>query len=256
MIFDLIEAEGAPLDVRGWSSGDDWAILYETREDRATRRLTRTSRRSTGERRTRPVIAALAKFTRCARSRLGMSCSGSMMRASASRSPIDLGRTPWRRDGRHSSQSVTAVEGPACSFAEVTRSSRARPVSPTLRRAAASAAPRRAKGRLYCACFRNAVFVSGHSLHEFSLSSDCSEIRKAPVCSSHLSTVASEPMPNAVVAIRPQRFPLSSFTLQVGHPCSAMTPLRKHANSWPDNPLRAVGRGLRRGIRRSGRCHT
>lgn len=41
MIFDLIEAEGAPLDARGWSSGDDWAILYETREDRAARRLTR-----------------------------------------------------------------------------------------------------------------------------------------------------------------------------------------------------------------------
>jgi SAM-dependent methyltransferase len=41
MIFDLIEAEGAPLDARGWSSGDDWAVLYETREDRVARRLTR-----------------------------------------------------------------------------------------------------------------------------------------------------------------------------------------------------------------------
>jgi len=41
MIFDLIEAEGAPLDARGWSSGDDWAILYEAREDRAARRITR-----------------------------------------------------------------------------------------------------------------------------------------------------------------------------------------------------------------------
>ena len=41
LIFDLIEAEGAPLDTRGWSSADDWAILYETREDRAARRLTR-----------------------------------------------------------------------------------------------------------------------------------------------------------------------------------------------------------------------
>jgi SAM-dependent methyltransferase len=42
MIFDLIEAEGPPLDARGWSSGDDWAILHETREDRAARRLTRS----------------------------------------------------------------------------------------------------------------------------------------------------------------------------------------------------------------------
>src|SRR3954468_270639 len=42
MIFDLIEAEGAPLDARGWSSGDDWAILYETREERAALRLTRS----------------------------------------------------------------------------------------------------------------------------------------------------------------------------------------------------------------------
>jgi SAM-dependent methyltransferase len=41
MIFDLIEAEGAPLDARGWSTGDDWAVLYETREDRVARRLTR-----------------------------------------------------------------------------------------------------------------------------------------------------------------------------------------------------------------------
>ncbi len=41
LIFDLIEAEGAPLDARGWSTGDSWAILYETREDRAARRLTR-----------------------------------------------------------------------------------------------------------------------------------------------------------------------------------------------------------------------
>lgn len=62
MIFDLIEAEGAPLDARGWSSGDDWAILHETREDRSARRLTRhieTFRRSaadaTGYRRSREV---------------------------------------------------------------------------------------------------------------------------------------------------------------------------------------------------------
>lgn len=62
MIFDLIEAEGAPLDARRWSSGDDWAILYETREDRAARRLTRyieTFRRpaadAMGHRRSREV---------------------------------------------------------------------------------------------------------------------------------------------------------------------------------------------------------
>ena len=52
LIFDLIESEGPPLDARGWSSGDDWAIVYETREDRAARRLTRqieTFRRPAGE---------------------------------------------------------------------------------------------------------------------------------------------------------------------------------------------------------------
>jgi len=62
VIFDLIEAGGAPLDARGWSSGDDWAILYETREDRTARRLTRhieTFRRpaadASGYRRSREV---------------------------------------------------------------------------------------------------------------------------------------------------------------------------------------------------------
>jgi len=71
MIFDLIEAEGAPLDARGWLSGDDWAILYETREDRAARRLTRvieTFRRPSadaiGYRRAREVHEARTFETR------------------------------------------------------------------------------------------------------------------------------------------------------------------------------------------------
>jgi SAM-dependent methyltransferase len=42
LIFDLIVTEGTPLDARGWSSGDDWAILYETREAPLVRRLART----------------------------------------------------------------------------------------------------------------------------------------------------------------------------------------------------------------------
>ncbi len=42
LIFDLIESEGPTLDARGWSTGDDWAILYEAREDRAGRRLIRS----------------------------------------------------------------------------------------------------------------------------------------------------------------------------------------------------------------------
>lgn len=42
LIFDLIEAQGEALDARGWSSGDGWVILYETREDRAARRLVRS----------------------------------------------------------------------------------------------------------------------------------------------------------------------------------------------------------------------
>jgi SAM-dependent methyltransferase len=55
MIFDLIEAEGAPLDARGWSSGDDWAILYETREERSVRGLIRSI-----ETFRRPVADAIA----------------------------------------------------------------------------------------------------------------------------------------------------------------------------------------------------
>jgi hypothetical protein len=64
MIFDLIDAEGTPLDALGWSSADDWAILYETREDRSARQLTRsieTFRRTAadaiGYRRSREVHA-------------------------------------------------------------------------------------------------------------------------------------------------------------------------------------------------------
>ena len=41
LVFDLIDCAGAPLDARGWSSGDDWALLYETREDQPARSLTR-----------------------------------------------------------------------------------------------------------------------------------------------------------------------------------------------------------------------
>jgi SAM-dependent methyltransferase len=41
LIFDLIETNGDPLDARGWASGPDWAVLYESREDRAARHLVR-----------------------------------------------------------------------------------------------------------------------------------------------------------------------------------------------------------------------
>lgn len=41
LAFDVIEAEGPPLDARSYRSTDDWAILYETREDRPAARLTR-----------------------------------------------------------------------------------------------------------------------------------------------------------------------------------------------------------------------
>jgi hypothetical protein len=42
LIFDVIVTEGPPLDARGWNLDDDWAILYETREEPGARRLTRT----------------------------------------------------------------------------------------------------------------------------------------------------------------------------------------------------------------------
>jgi SAM-dependent methyltransferase len=41
LVFDVILAEGPPLDARGWSGGDDWVILWETTEDREACRLTR-----------------------------------------------------------------------------------------------------------------------------------------------------------------------------------------------------------------------
>jgi SAM-dependent methyltransferase len=40
-VFDLISAHGPALDAAGFRRGADWAILYTTREDRASRRLTR-----------------------------------------------------------------------------------------------------------------------------------------------------------------------------------------------------------------------
>jgi SAM-dependent methyltransferase len=40
-VFDVILGEGPPLDARGWSSGDDWVILWEATEDREASRLTR-----------------------------------------------------------------------------------------------------------------------------------------------------------------------------------------------------------------------
>jgi SAM-dependent methyltransferase len=41
LAFDVIVAEGPPLDARGWQSGDDWAVLAATEEDRDARRLVR-----------------------------------------------------------------------------------------------------------------------------------------------------------------------------------------------------------------------
>jgi SAM-dependent methyltransferase len=42
LIFDVIETAGSPLDGRGWASGADWAVLYESHEDRPARRLVRS----------------------------------------------------------------------------------------------------------------------------------------------------------------------------------------------------------------------
>lgn len=41
LIFDVIETDGGPLDGRGWASGPDWAVLYESREDRSAQHLVR-----------------------------------------------------------------------------------------------------------------------------------------------------------------------------------------------------------------------
>lgn len=40
-LFDLIDAQGAPLDTRGFRSADDWLVVSETAEDDAARRLVR-----------------------------------------------------------------------------------------------------------------------------------------------------------------------------------------------------------------------
>lgn len=42
LIFDVIEIGGLSLDGKSWSSGDNWAVLVETREDPASRTLVRT----------------------------------------------------------------------------------------------------------------------------------------------------------------------------------------------------------------------
>lgn len=42
LVFDVITSDGPPLDSKGWSSGDDWAILYSASEDRKAQRLTRS----------------------------------------------------------------------------------------------------------------------------------------------------------------------------------------------------------------------
>ena len=58
-VFDVISSAGPSLDARAWKSDDEWAILYETREDRATARLTREievfRRHGSGYRRTKEL---------------------------------------------------------------------------------------------------------------------------------------------------------------------------------------------------------
>jgi SAM-dependent methyltransferase len=41
LIFDVISADGPALDARGWKSGDQWAVFWETIENREARRLVR-----------------------------------------------------------------------------------------------------------------------------------------------------------------------------------------------------------------------
>ena len=52
LIFDIISADGPSLDNKGWKTGDDWAILWETVETRAQQRLVRSIEtfRATGDR--------------------------------------------------------------------------------------------------------------------------------------------------------------------------------------------------------------
>ncbi len=40
-VFDVIDVDGPSLDARGWRSEPLWTVLWETREDRAARRLVR-----------------------------------------------------------------------------------------------------------------------------------------------------------------------------------------------------------------------
>ncbi len=42
LVFDVIETCEPSLEGRSWSSGEDWAVLAETREDQSTRTLVRT----------------------------------------------------------------------------------------------------------------------------------------------------------------------------------------------------------------------
>jgi len=42
LIFDVIETGEPPLSGKFWSSGEDWAVLSETSEDQAARKLVRT----------------------------------------------------------------------------------------------------------------------------------------------------------------------------------------------------------------------
>jgi SAM-dependent methyltransferase len=42
LVFDVISADGPALDAKGWKSGQDWAILWETTENRQEGRLIRS----------------------------------------------------------------------------------------------------------------------------------------------------------------------------------------------------------------------
>lgn len=42
LVFDLIDADGPALDAKSWKGEAAWVILWETREDRAAARLTRS----------------------------------------------------------------------------------------------------------------------------------------------------------------------------------------------------------------------
>jgi len=41
LIFDLMEWGQPPLSGRSWKSGEDWAVLVETKQDQSTRTLVR-----------------------------------------------------------------------------------------------------------------------------------------------------------------------------------------------------------------------